>query len=125
MGWWRNALTLIAPPCPVVDADNARCSKGWAPAPSNDPKQRIIAHGLDFQAELVGAQIDIPIIFLTGHGDIPMSVKAMKAGAVEFLTKPVRSRICSMPSTWPSNATASARERREDTYAQSPLPIAQ
>jgi FixJ family two-component response regulator len=46
--------------------------------------------GLDFQAELAGAHIDIPIIFLTGHGDIPMTVRAMKAGAVEFLTKPVR-----------------------------------
>src|SRR5215468_10458003 len=46
--------------------------------------------GLDFQAELAKAQIDTPIIFITGHGDIPMSVKAMKAGAVEFLTKPVR-----------------------------------
>ena len=46
--------------------------------------------GLDFQAELAEAQIDIPIIFITGHGDIPMTVKAMKAGAVEFLTKPFR-----------------------------------
>jgi len=46
--------------------------------------------GLDFQTELAKAQIDIPIIFITGHGDIPMTVKAMKAGAVEFLTKPVR-----------------------------------
>jgi FixJ family two-component response regulator len=46
--------------------------------------------GLDFQAELAKAQINIPIIFITGHGDIPMSVKAMKAGAVEFLTKPPR-----------------------------------
>jgi FixJ family two-component response regulator len=46
--------------------------------------------GLDFQAELTAAQIKIPIIFITGHGDIPMSVRAMKAGAVEFLTKPVR-----------------------------------
>jgi RNA polymerase sigma factor (sigma-70 family) len=46
--------------------------------------------GIDFQAELAGAKINIPIIFLTGHGDMPMSVKAMKAGAVEFLTKPVR-----------------------------------
>jgi FixJ family two-component response regulator len=43
--------------------------------------------GLDFQTSV---QIDIPIIFITGHGDIPMSVKAMKAGAVEFLTKPFR-----------------------------------
>jgi FixJ family two-component response regulator len=46
--------------------------------------------GLDFQTELAKAQIDIPIIFITGHGDIPMTVRAMKAGAVEFLTKPVR-----------------------------------
>ena len=46
--------------------------------------------GLDFQAELAKAQSDIPIIFITGHGDIPMTVKAMKAGAVEFLTKPLR-----------------------------------
>jgi len=46
--------------------------------------------GLDFQAELVDAGIRIPIIFMTGHGDIPMSVQAMKAGAVDFLTKPFR-----------------------------------
>ncbi|HTX34022.1 MAG TPA: response regulator transcription factor [Bryobacteraceae bacterium] len=46
--------------------------------------------GLDLQRELANAQIDIPIIFITGHGDIPMSVRAMKAGAVEFLTKPFR-----------------------------------
>lgn len=46
--------------------------------------------GLDFQRELAENNIRIPIIFLTGHGDIPMSVRAMKAGAVEFLTKPFR-----------------------------------
>ena len=46
--------------------------------------------GLDFQRELAAKKISIPIIFLTGHGDIPMSVRAMKAGAVEFLTKPFR-----------------------------------
>jgi FixJ family two-component response regulator len=46
--------------------------------------------GLDFQRELGDANIHIPIIFITGHGDIPMSVRAMKAGAVEFLTKPFR-----------------------------------
>ena len=46
--------------------------------------------GLDFQAELARAKIQIPIIFISGHGDIPMTVKAMKAGAVEFLTKPFR-----------------------------------
>ena len=46
--------------------------------------------GLDFQAELAKANIQIPIIFMTGHGDIPMTVKAMKAGAIDFLTKPFR-----------------------------------
>ncbi|HEY6256784.1 MAG TPA: response regulator transcription factor [Xanthobacteraceae bacterium] len=46
--------------------------------------------GLDFQTELAKANITIPIIFMTGHGDIPMTVKAMKAGAIEFLSKPFR-----------------------------------
>src|SRR6204780_146800 len=46
--------------------------------------------GLDLQRELAEANIHIPIIFITGHGDIPMSVRAMKAGAIEFLTKPFR-----------------------------------
>jgi FixJ family two-component response regulator len=46
--------------------------------------------GLDFQAELARANIHIPIIFMTGHGDIPMTVRAMKGGAVDFLTKPFR-----------------------------------
>jgi FixJ family two-component response regulator len=46
--------------------------------------------GLDFQTELSKANIQIPIIFMTGHGDIPMTVKAMKAGAIEFLPKPFR-----------------------------------
>ncbi|MDQ1387427.1 MAG: hypothetical protein QOF56_881 [Acidobacteriaceae bacterium] len=47
-------------------------------------------NGLDFQHQLVDAGIRIPIIFITGHGDIPMTVRAMKSGAVEFLTKPFR-----------------------------------
>jgi FixJ family two-component response regulator len=47
-------------------------------------------NGLDFQRQLADADILIPIIFITGHGDIPMTVKAMKSGAVEFLTKPFR-----------------------------------
>jgi FixJ family two-component response regulator len=47
-------------------------------------------NGLDFQRELIDVGIAIPIIFITGHGDIPMTVKAMKSGAVEFLTKPFR-----------------------------------
>lgn len=46
--------------------------------------------GLDFQAELVKSKSELPIVFITGHGDIPMSVRAMKAGAIEFLTKPFR-----------------------------------
>src|ERR1700691_4342861 len=46
--------------------------------------------GLDLQRELSAAKIQIPVIFITGHGDIPMSVQAMKGGAIEFLTKPFR-----------------------------------
>ncbi|WFU20955.1 response regulator transcription factor [Bradyrhizobium sp. CB1717] len=48
------------------------------------------ASGLDLQADLAKANIHTPIIFITGHGDIPMTVRAMKSGAVDFLTKPVR-----------------------------------
>jgi FixJ family two-component response regulator len=47
-------------------------------------------NGLDFQRQLADAGVQIPIIFITGHGDIPMTVRAMKSGAVEFLTKPFR-----------------------------------
>jgi FixJ family two-component response regulator len=47
-------------------------------------------NGLDFQRQLADAGVQIPIVFITGHGDIPMTVKAMKSGAVEFLTKPFR-----------------------------------
>ncbi len=46
--------------------------------------------GLDFQSQLLRSDLDLPIIFMTGHGDIPMTVRAMKAGAVDFLTKPFR-----------------------------------
>jgi FixJ family two-component response regulator len=49
--------------------------------------------GLDLQRALAEAQVHVPIIFITGHGDIPMSVQAMKAGAVEFLTKPFRDQV--------------------------------
>ncbi len=49
--------------------------------------------GLDLQRELAGAEVHLPIIFITGHGDIPMSVRAMKAGAVEFLTKPFHHQV--------------------------------
>jgi len=47
-------------------------------------------NGLDFHAELANARVELPVIFISGHADIPMSVRAMKAGAVEFFTKPVR-----------------------------------
>jgi FixJ family two-component response regulator len=49
--------------------------------------------GLDLQRDLAEAGIQLPIIFITGHGDIPMSVRAMKAGAVEFLTKPFHPQV--------------------------------
>src|SRR3989440_12840378 len=56
-------------------------------------------NGLDFQRQLADAGLRIPIIFITGHGDIPMSVKAMKSGAVEFLTKPFLDQDLWMLST--------------------------
>jgi FixJ family two-component response regulator len=46
--------------------------------------------GLDFQSQIAGTPMELPIVFITGHGDVPMSVRAMKLGAVEFLTKPFR-----------------------------------
>jgi FixJ family two-component response regulator len=74
--------------------------------------------GLDFQGELAATNIAIPIIFITGHGDIPMTVKAMKAGAVEFLTKPFREQdlldaVCL--------ALARDRSRRESEQTTSAL----
>ena len=62
--------------------------------------------GLDFQAQLARANIDIPIIFITGYADIPMAVRAMKAGAVDFLTKPFREQ-----DLLDAVATAIARDR--------------
>ena len=67
--------------------------------------------GLDFQEELALANIRTPIIFMTGHGDIPMSVRAMKAGAVDFLTKPFRDQDMLDAVTL---AIARDRERRSD-----------
>src|SRR5271163_447030 len=67
--------------------------------------------GLDFQAELNKANIQIPIIFMTGHGDIPMTVQAMKAGAVDFLTKPFRPQEM-LDAV--SRAIAADRKRRAD-----------
>jgi FixJ family two-component response regulator len=66
--------------------------------------------GLDFQAELAKANIHIPIIFITGHGDIPMTVRAMKAGAVDFLSKPFRDQ-----DMLDAVATAIERDRKRRT----------
>jgi FixJ family two-component response regulator len=63
--------------------------------------------GLDFQAELAKGNIHIPIIFVTGHGDIPMTVRAMKAGAIDFLSKPFRDQ-----DMLDAVATAIERDRR-------------
>ncbi len=68
-------LRPVHPSCLVLDVDMPGLS------------------GMDLQQELVAAQCAIPIIFITGYGDIPMSVQAMKAGAVEFLTKPFKEQV--------------------------------
>jgi FixJ family two-component response regulator len=74
--------------------------------------------GLDFQAELAKADIRIPIIFMTGHGDIPMTVRAMKAGAVDFLTKPFRDQDMLDAVT---TAIERDRNRRDEARALSDL----
>jgi FixJ family two-component response regulator len=63
--------------------------------------------GLDFQAQLAGSGREMPVVFMTGHGDIPMSVRAMKAGAVDFLSKPFRDQ-----DMLDAVATALDRDRR-------------
>jgi FixJ family two-component response regulator len=74
--------------------------------------------GLEFQAELAKANIRLPIIFMTGHGDIPMSVQAMKAGAVDFLAKPFRDQDM-LDAV--SSALDRDRERRETETRTSDL----
>lgn len=74
--------------------------------------------GLEFQGNLAKAGIHIPIVFMTGHGDIPMSVRAMKAGAVDFLTKPFRDQDMLDAVT---RALERDRLRREDQKAGSKL----
>jgi FixJ family two-component response regulator len=74
--------------------------------------------GLDFQIDLDKAGIRIPIIFMTGHGDIPMSVQAMKAGAIDFLTKPLRHQEMIHAVT---RALAADQKRRADEQAVSDL----
>ena len=74
--------------------------------------------GLDFQTELAKANIHIPIIFMTGHGAIPMTVRAMKAGAIDFLSKPFRDQDMLDAVT---AAIERDRKRREDEKAVSRL----
>jgi FixJ family two-component response regulator len=74
--------------------------------------------GLDFQTELINSNIRIPIIFITAHGDVPMSVRAMKAGAVDFLTKPFRDQDL-LDAV--ANALERDRKRREEEKAVAKL----
>jgi FixJ family two-component response regulator len=74
--------------------------------------------GLDLQRELVAARRELPIIFITGHGDIPMSVQAMKGGAIEFLTKPFRDQALLDPIQL---GLARDRARRENEETLSAL----
>ena len=74
--------------------------------------------GLDFQNELIKASIKIPIIFITAHGDVPMSVRAMKAGAIDFLTKPFRDQDL-LDAV--ANALERDRKRREEEKGMAAL----
>lgn len=88
----RFLLSTVGLQAETFDSANSFLQKKHSDAPSClvlDVRLPGLS-GLDFQRELVARNISTPIIFLTGHGDIPMSVRAMKAGAVEFLTKPFR-----------------------------------
>ena len=70
--------------------------------------------GMDLQKRLAEVNIDIPIVFITGHGDIPMSVRAMKAGAVEFLTKPFRDQDLLEAIAQALKQDRAARERQAE-----------
>jgi FixJ family two-component response regulator len=71
--------------------------------------------GLDLQKRMAEADVEIPIIFITGHGDIPMTVRAMKAGAVEFLTKPFRDQDLLDAVQQALERDGTARAQREET----------
>ena len=75
--------------------------------------------GLEFHRTMGNHGLQLPVVFITGHGDIAMGVNAIKGGAIEFLTKPFRDQSCSMPSTRASRSTASAaaRTRRSARYS--------
>jgi FixJ family two-component response regulator len=72
--------------------------------------------GLDFQRDLVAANAELPIIFITGHGDIPMTVQAMKRGAIEFLTKPFRDQDL-LDAVYLGLARDSARRQENESLA--------
>jgi len=72
--------------------------------------------GLDFQRQLADAGIQIPIIFITAHGDIPMSVRALKSGAVEFLTKPFRDQDLLDAIQQALQQDSAARERQAEIH---------
>lgn len=76
--------------------------------------------GLAFQHELLQSGVSIPIVFITGHGDIPMSVRAMKAGAVEFLTKPFRDHdlIAAIRSALERDGAVAALRRRFESLTE-------
>jgi FixJ family two-component response regulator len=71
-------------------------------------------NGLDFQRELAAAGVQIPIVFITAHGDIPMTVRAMKSGAVEFLTKPFRDQDLLDAINQALDRDRAARERQAE-----------
>lgn len=73
--------------------------------------------GLDLQFELAKAHVDLPIIFVTGHGDIPMTVRAMKAGAVEFLAKPFKEQDVLEAIQHALTQHRAVRQRRAETAA--------
>ena len=72
--------------------------------------------GLDFQRQLADAGIQVPIIFITAHGDIPMSVRALKSGAVEFLTKPFRDQDLLDAIQQALQQDSAARERQAEIH---------
>lgn len=71
--------------------------------------------GLDFQRELTKAGVNLPVIFITGHGDVPMSVQAMKSGAVEFLMKPFRPQELLDAVQYALDGNRKLREKRRET----------
>jgi FixJ family two-component response regulator len=73
--------------------------------------------GLDFQTSLVQADINTPVVFMTGHGDVPMTVRAMKAGAVDFLTKPFRAQDM-LDAVETAIGRSRARRRTDRTAAE-------